>query len=240
MSRLDYITLVTQATTIDDSSNIYLVNATGTTGFNLTLPLIGGSDGINYSVVREDITTAIIMVMTTSPNLIYRNLSGLSGSTGMTGITLRPQTRMHFHSYQDNWYLSANTAIERVSSKTLFTTAFSSSSGPFLTLGATAGQTGPVCYFTYIGRSLEVMSQFEILISNGSTGTTGTIQLWNSPGGIPTLQIASINVPPSTNVATFTTSTLSNLPNFENPLQVIFVGTGTGSNAMNIYSLIVR
>lgn len=231
-----YITTITSATTVSPYSDTYLVTAG--TGFNITLPPIT-ADGIYYSLIREDTSSNVVGI--TGSNIIYQNL-GASGSTGsgVTGnINLIPQTNLILQSYNNAWYILLNTSTQRSGQKILFSSAFVANSGNPLALSAGAGNTGTVCYFAYSGSLLEVISSAEVVITNGSASNIGKIQLWNYGTG-PINQICSIDIPTSTTIRRQSTSVISNLSPVPTVIAVQFVGTGTGSSAMGLYSLVVK
>ena len=244
MSRLDYISLITQSTTLDIFSDTYFVNATGTTGIVITLPLID-ADGYHYNILRQDVSSAPVTLQATGANVIYQNLSGLGGSTG--SISLLPQSDTDILSFQNNWYIKGNTSTQRTSDKTLFSTAFVTSNTT-LFVQVPGGATTPACYFSYPGMAVETISMVECVLGAGSTaGASGTIILRNGSTGGATgtiygtgsfsLGTGPASQPPK---SIFTITSFTGLPLNSTVLEFDITVTGVAARTVNLYSLIVR
>lgn len=144
MGHTYYLTVITESTILDGLHNVYLVNATGPTAIDITLPSTGGSDGINYEIVREDISSCIVTLHAPGGNIIIQNIGGIIGSTGT--INLVPQTSLKIRSLNNQWYIVSNSSIQRTNSKILYSTSFGSTN----TLNyyqLRGGLTVPICYF---------------------------------------------------------------------------------------------
>jgi hypothetical protein len=224
------IELITGATTLSYSSNVYLV--TISTNSTITLPPII-CDGINYQIIRNDTSNALATITSTSPDLLYL-------SSSVTGnVNLLPLTIANIQSYNNNWYITTNSSLSRAG-RSIFTSAFVQNNGsPFITFD----KVGPsiVCVFPYSGSSVERITKFSVVLSKTGTTATGFVTLSNAPLGIG--NIASITYSTSSNnPAIFTTNVinLANLPTGDSVIYLNISSTNGNHNKTNIYSLAIN
>jgi hypothetical protein len=233
MVQLTSINMITTSCTLSQELDNYLINA-GVTGMNITLPFIT-NNGMNYNLIREDITGGTVTIEAAGSNIIYQNLSGAVGSTG--SIRILPQTTTTFQSYNDNWYVLNNASVQRSGAKSLFSTAFVSNSGGLYY--KISGPTRTVsCYFSYPGSNSETISSVELVISNiGGAGITGSFDI--------RVQGSAVNIGTGTfnsqvNPTIFYISSFSQLPSSPAVLELGVTVSGGSNSSIGINSLTVR
>jgi hypothetical protein len=243
MVRTSKITLISSDTVLSGINDAYLVDA-GTTGFTIKLPPIT-TDGMYYEIIRQDLSSNLVTIVATAPNVIFENLgvSGDSKSGATEELFLPPQTRATFQSYKSNWYVTATTSTARLSSRSLFNSAFVQNNGnPFITFAVNGNAFQRVCAFPYDGTGGEQIVRLTCVMakSNGKT-VLGNISIGNSTR---TVVYASLDfdLSSTTGVIALSTSNITNLPDAMTPI-FFFIQLRSGSSSsasINLYSVTVQ
>ena len=111
MGRLNYVTEISAETTLSPTYTIYLVNGgtSGGTGFTITLPSTT-SDGVHFTLIRNDMSDNVVIVQATGSNMIIFDL-GITGTVvdASTGTyLLEINSQVEFELFDFNWYTVTN------------------------------------------------------------------------------------------------------------------------------------
>lgn len=104
MVKLSDIDIITTNTVLSTSQDTYLVDASSN-NITITLPLIT-TEGIYYKIIRIDISTNIVIIQGSVPNLITENTSLSSAS-----INLFIQKSIELQSNSNTWYITSNNTL---------------------------------------------------------------------------------------------------------------------------------
>ncbi len=230
MVRSSDITLISSSQTLSLATDIYLVNASNST--TITLPLIL-CNGTNYKLIREDISSNIVTIQPTKPNLIIYNL-GINGKSATTGnINLQLETIVSVESYNNNWYIIGNTSTVR-NNNIIFSSLFTNNTVPYISCSKTTRSS--IGTFTYLGYGVQPITQVIFTIApNTSSVSTGTLDIRNLSNNSV---IASSSY--SFSNKTITSVIITTIKNLPITVAIFDIGIVTNGKALNIYSVIVK
>lgn len=217
---------ITASATLSLKYDVYLVSA-ASGSVTITLPNIV-SDGIQYKIKRTDgVTANTVTVQGTGGQLI----------DGVATYTLIPLTIFEVQSYNNAWYIVANSSVTRSEFKTLFTAAFIQNNGtPNVTFaGTSASQI--VCSFYYPGSAIEPIAKVIFILGSSGGNPNGTAEIRNINNGtlIATVTFSGLALLPSI----WSSTTITNLPTSPSILEYRVVFTGN-NNKLDVHSLTIQ
>ena len=175
------ITLITSSITVDSGVDQYVIDATSA-GATVTLNAIN-SDGEYYNFIRRDSTNGIVTIVPgASEQFIWGN--GSSTST----FTLPGKSSIAFVSLAGNWYMTQNSSIGEVGTRTYFSSSYRQNNGSLFIqvrgISPYSNNNTSISNFVFEGTNSAQLSFFSMIVGVNKTSYNFRLQLTDFKGNV--------------------------------------------------------